>query len=140
MPNLQGDSIAIKDLENKIVLVEFWASWCKPCREKHPELKRIRREYLNTQFKDGEKGFEIYYVNLDESQKVWEKSMQKDGIEEWTYHVADLIGMKKSAVPFLFDFEKIPTAYLIDGKGTIIGVNLSEERLEYELTLRKIEN
>lgn len=136
LPNLQGDSIAISDLKNKMVLVEFWASWCQPCRVKHPDLNKIRETYKNEKLRGGENGFEIYYVSLDESKVAWQKAMQKDGIANWTYQVADLVGMKKSKVPENFNFEKVPTAYLIDENGTIIGVDISEERLEYELSLR----
>lgn len=140
LPNIQGDSVAISDFKNKIVLVEFWASWCQPCRVKHSDLNKIRDKYKDEKLRGGENGFEIYYVSLDDSEKAWQKAMQKDGIADWTFHVADLIGMKKSTIPEKFNFEKVPTAYLIDGNGVIIGVDISEERLDYELSLRIIEN
>ncbi len=136
LPLTNNDSLAISDLKGKIVLVEFWASWCKPCRVKHPELDKIREEYQNKTMKGGKNGFEIYYVSLDENKNVWLKAMEKDKIAHWSCHVADLVGMRKSTIPTKFNFEQIPTAYLIDENGIIIGVNLSEERLEYELSLR----
>jgi len=130
--------VALSSLKGKMVLVEFWASWCKPCRDKHPELNRIYAEYKDTKFKDAD-GFEIYYVNLDSKKGDWLTTMQKDSIDHWSYHVADLRGMAKSDIPALFQFTEIPTAYLIDGEGVIIGKDLNEDRLFHKLKRRVLQ-
>lgn len=140
LPNLEledqhGKKIALSEIKNKIVLVEFWASWCKPCRDKHTELGQIYNQYRNKRFQNAD-GFEIYYVSLDDKKNLWLEAMEKDGIQNWAYHVADLVGMKKSPIPKQFQFEQIPTSYLIDANGTIIGRNLTEHNLYYELHYR----
>jgi len=136
LPDLTGKSVTLSEInENKIILVEFWASWCEPCRVKHPELNRIYQLYRNKKFLNAD-GFEILYVNLDTKKEAWEKAMKKDGIDNWKYHVADLAGMKKSDLPERFQFEQIPTAYLVDANGIIIGKDLTEHRLFHELKFR----
>ena len=133
--NQDGQKIDLSSIENKIILVEFWASWCKPCREKHPELNKIYKEYKDKTFQNAD-GFEMYYVNLDKKEEDWIKAMKQDQIDHWTYHVADLRGMKKSDLPVIFDFEQIPTSFLIDEKGTIIGRDLTEDRIFHILKRR----
>lgn len=139
LADLSGNEVDLATInKDKIILVEFWASWCQPCREKHPELNRVYATYKDKKFKKAN-GFEIYYVNLDKKETDWLKAMKKDKIDHWTYHVADLRGMKKSDLPERFGFEQIPTSFLIDANGTIIGKDLSEDRMFHILRRRLIE-
>jgi len=135
LEDLNGNKIKLSDIDNKLILVEFWASWCKPCRVKHPELNRVYDIYKDAQFQNAD-GFEIYYVDLDEKKDVWANAVEKDEIGHWKYHVADLVGMKKSEIPKIFQFEQIPTSYLIDANGVIIGKDYSDDRLFHELKFR----
>ena len=135
LEDVNGNEVKLSSIKNKIILVEFWASWCKPCRVKHPELNRIYDTYKNASFNNAD-GFEIFYVDLDDKKKTWINAMEKDSIAHWKYHVADLVGMKKSEIPKQFQFEQIPTSYLIDSKGIIIGKDYSEDRLFHELKFR----
>jgi len=136
LPDKNGQKITLSAInENKIILVEFWASWCQPCRVKHPELNRIYQMYKDKKFLNAN-GFEILYVNLDSKKELWLEAMEKDGIDNWKYHVADLKGMRKSLIPNQFQFEQIPTAFLIDANGIIIGKDMSEDRLFHELKFR----
>ncbi len=140
MPNIElndydENPISLNSIDNKIILVEFWASWCKPCRIKHKELNRIYELYKDAKFNNAD-GFEIYYVSLDNDKRAWEMAIQKDGIANWKYHVVDLAGMKKSPIPEQFQFEKVPSSFLIDSKGIIIGKDVSDDRLFHELKYR----
>ncbi len=135
LQDVNGQEVRLSDIKNKIILVEFWASWCKPCRDKHTELNQIYLQYKDKRFENAD-GFEIYYVDLDEKKNLWLEAIEKDGIGNWKYHVADFAGMKNSTIPKEFQFEQIPTSYLIDADGTIIGVNMKEHNLYYELFYR----
>lgn len=134
LPNLEGDSLRLLGVENKLVLLDFWASWCKPCRENHPELLRIYHQYQDSSFQKAE-GFEVFSVSLDDKERSWKKAIQDDGLD-FTYHVADLRGMRKSAIPLRFQFEQIPSSFLINSEGRIIGKNLSLNAMEAELKHR----
>lgn len=136
LPDSLDKKVKLSSLKGNLVLVEFWASWCKPCRIKHPELNRIYNKFKGKPLKGGENGFEIYYVSLDSYKTLWLNALKKDGIENWQYHVADLVGMKKSTLPLSFQFTQVPTSFLIDENGIIIGKDLTENRLEFELNER----
>ncbi len=120
----QGDSVALSSLRGKVVLIDFWASWCGPCRKENPNVVK-----LYNRFKD--KGFEIYSVSLDSDKKRWEAAIAKDGLN-W-YHVSDLKGWKSSAGQ-LYGVHSIPQTFLIDQEGRIIKAGLRSHQLEQVLT------
>jgi len=121
-----GNFIALSSLEGKVVLIDFWASWCPPCRRENPNLVSAYNEYKDKNFTKG-KGFTIYSVSLDKYKENWVKGIKDDKLD-WEYHVSDL-GYWNSSVVSLYKIEGIPANYLIDKDGIIIATNLRGEAL-----------
>ncbi|CAN5790756.1 TlpA disulfide reductase family protein [soil metagenome] len=121
--NFAGNPVSSKDLYGKYLLVEFWASWCGPCRAENPNLLE---QY--TQYKD--KGFDILGVSLDDDKKKWAKAIEQDGIP-WT-QVSDLKGWNNE-IGRLYGVRAVPASFLLDREGKIIGINLRGEALNKKL-------
>ena len=122
-----GEEFHLSELKGKMVLIDFWASWCKPCRHENPNIVKVYKEYKDESFKNGE-GFTVLSVSLDFKKEMWEKAIQTDKLE-WTYHISDLKGWKNSAA-VNYNVKSIPQSYLIDGDGIIVGMNLRAEDLD----------
>jgi len=122
--NPQDAPIPLSSLKGKVVLIDFWASWCRPCRAENPNVVRIYDKY-NT------KGFEVYSVSLDKSKEAWVEAISKDGLK-WKSHVSDL-GYWSSSVVKQYNISGIPMTYLIDKDGKIIGKGLRGDDLEKKL-------
>lgn len=121
--NPEGEPIALSSLRGKVVLIDFWASWCKPCRRENPAVVQVYNKYKD-------KGFEIYGVSLDRQMGAWVQAIQQDGLE-WI-HVSDL-GFWNSAPVKLYDINSIPQTYLIGKDGKIIAKGLRAVELEKKL-------
>jgi peroxiredoxin len=119
----QGDSVSLSSLRGKVVLIDFWASWCGPCRKENPYVKAVYEKYKD-------KGFEIYGVSLDNNMRNWQAAIAKDGLT-WT-HVSDLKGWKSSAAK-LYGVRSIPQTFLIDREGRIVKSGLRSHDLESAL-------
>ncbi|MBL1281038.1 MAG: TlpA family protein disulfide reductase [Fluviicola sp.] len=109
-----GKKIKLSKLKGKVVLIDFWASWCGPCRRENPNVVEAYRKYNKTKFKTG-KGFEVFSVSLDRQEDPWKAAIKKDGLI-WKYHGWDKEGKTAQA----YVVSSIPTAYLIDGDGIIV--------------------
>jgi thiol-disulfide isomerase/thioredoxin len=130
-----GEEFHLSELSGKIVLIDFWASWCKPCRKENPNIVEVYKKYKDSNFKNG-KGFTVLSVALEKKKETWEKAIATDSLE-WPYHVSDLKGWKNAAAQE-YKVKSIPTSYLIDGDGIIVGINLRGDSLESALKkLRK---
>ena len=117
--------IKLSDLKGKVVLIDFWASWCGPCRRENPNVVKTYEKYA----KDG---FTIMSVSLDNDKSKWTEAIEKDKLV-WPYHVSDLGGWN-SKVARMYEVSSVPFTVLIDQEGKIIRTNLRGEALEGELT------
>lgn len=119
----QGKSISLSSFKGKIVLLDFWASWCKPCRAEAPELVEIYHKYRK-------KGFEIFSFSLDADKKSWINAIKEDKLS-WM-HVSDQ-GEWRSPVLKLYHVESIPFMCLLDKDGKILAKGITLEDLELKL-------
>ncbi len=124
LPDINNQLLSTKDYRGNTLLIDFWASWCIPCREKHPELMKL---YNNNK----ENGFEILSVSIDEDKNNWNKAIKKDKLS-WP-NVIDL----KYEIGKVYGIVAVPFNYLIDSKGKILGVNLSLEEIKEILKTEK---
>ena len=121
--NPAGKRLSLADYKGKIVLVDFWASWCSPCRQEIPNLLSQYKMYKD-------KGFEILSVSLDSSRDKWLKALQQEGMT-WP-QVSDLNGNNNS-VARLYGVSAIPATFLVDRDGKLISTNLRGEDLNHKL-------
>jgi len=117
----KGDSI-----KGKMVLIDFWASWCGPCRMENPTVVKAYNQFKDKKFKNA-KGFTIYSVSLDKNQNDWVNAIEKDGLV-WKYHVSDL-KYWQSEPAAIYGVKTIPSNFLIDKNGIIVAKNLRGQQL-----------
>jgi len=121
----EGKEIALASLQGKIVLVDFWASWCGPCRQENPNVVKLYNKYKN-------KGFTIYSVSLDEQKDLWVDAIKQDGLI-WPNHVSDLLRWKSPLVK-LYRIQGIPHTVLVGKDGYVIAEGLRGQELENKLS------
>jgi len=123
LQNPEGEMVKLSSLRGNVVMIDFWASWCGPCRKENPNVVRMYQKYH-------EKGFEIYGVSLDKDGAKWKGAINADGLT-WT-HVSDLKGWSSSAAA-LYKVSGIPKTFLLDEKGRILAMDLRGHQLEAKL-------
>ncbi len=124
LPSPAGDTIRLSSTKGSVVLLDFWASWCAPCRIENPNLVKAYEMYHS-------RGFQIYQVSLDKTKEAWIKGIEDDNLKKWI-HVSD-VGYWNSVVVPLYKIESIPANYLLDKEGRVIATNLRGESLQKKL-------
>ena len=124
LPGPDGDTISLSSKRGRIVLVDFWAAWCPPCREENPNLVKLYDMYHY-------RGFDIFQVSLDQRKEDWTAAIRNDRLGKWT-HVSDL-KYRDSEVVKRFGITEIPASYLIDREGRVTGINLRGPMLQKKL-------
>jgi len=126
-PNPAGETLQLtKIAKDHVVLLDFWASWCRPCRGANPKLVAIYNKYKDQKFKSAKKGFTIVSVSLDQNKDAWVKAINDDKLE-WPFHMSDL-GAWDSKNAEIYGVQFIPQAFLVGPDGKIIGMyNMAEE-------------
>ncbi len=120
MNDVDGNPVALSSkIGSKLLLVDFWAAWCNPCRQENPNVVKVYKEFHN-------KGFDVFGVSLDQKKENWVKAIADDKLT-WT-HVSDLLYWNNAAAK-MYAVNAIPANFLLDETGTIIGRNLRGEDL-----------
>jgi peroxiredoxin len=120
LPDLNGKFISLSELKGKVILIDFWASWCGPCRHNNPRLVKLYNKYHG-------KGLEIYGISLDEDMESWKKAVHHDRLI-WTQVIDDKGWEARSAA--VYGVDMIPSSFLIDQHGVIRFMNTEGSELE----------
>ncbi len=119
LPNPDGQSVSLHSLKGKVVLIDFWASWCGPCRFSNKRLAPVYEKYKTT-------GFEIFAISIDENKNAWKKAIAADNIKWIQVNEA---GGWQAPIARKWGIDQIPTSFLLDKDGSVVAIDPSEEKL-----------
>ena len=125
---INGESFSINSLEGNYVLIDFWGSWCAPCRKEMPMMKDLYSTYHDREYKNAE-NFHIVSIALEKSDALTRRIIEKENLN-WDYHIIDvsrIVMMSKLAQKF--DVKELPTKFFVSPAGEIIGTNLSFQEI-----------
>ena len=127
LPNINGGSTSLSSLKGKVVLIDFWASWCGPCRINNKKVLPVYNKYHD-------KGFEIFGISIDDNKVPWVKAVKQDK-SEWI-QVIDTKAATGNELTQTWNIQYIPSTFLIDKKGMVVAAGL--EKGELETLLKKM--
>ncbi len=130
-----GDSIELADYKGQLVLLDFWGSWCGPCRQHNKSLVKLYKKYRGTEFREAEK-FSIISVAAETNKSRWLRAIEQDGLA-WSAHISDLNRLKDH-VAVLYGVREIPATFLIDEAGMVVAVNPDEATIDNWLAKRQV--
>ncbi|MEO6759188.1 MAG: TlpA disulfide reductase family protein [Saprospiraceae bacterium] len=116
-----GRQMRLSDLHGKYVLLQFWGSWCGPCRAENPELVKLYQRYHD-------RGLEIFSIGIEEDSASWQRAIRQDGMI-WPYHSMEGQDFN-GGIARQFNIHSIPATYLLNPQGVIMGVNHDMDRME----------
>jgi len=125
------EEVKLSDLKGNFVLLDFWGSWCGPCRGENPYLVKLYDKYNTANFKNID-GFEIVSIGIERNTKRWQSAIKKDNLK-WPHHVYDETKSFKffnSKIASQYSIKAVPTKYLINEKGLIVSVNPTVEEID----------
>lgn len=121
-----GSAFELSDLKGQYVLLDFWGSWCGPCRRESPQLVKLNETFAHKAYHHAD-GFTIVSVAIETNKKSWQKAIQIDKLD-WKHHIVETDRFK-SPIAQLYHVKEIPTKYLLDTNGNVIFVNPSFEQI-----------
>ncbi len=120
LPNVNDSIVNLSSFKGKVVLVDFWASWCGPCRASNPSVVKLYKKYK-------ERGFEVFGVSIDNKKNAWVKAIKQDKIK---YTQVNDTGGWNSKVALALGIEAIPTSFLLDRNGNIVAIDAEGKELD----------
>lgn len=130
--NPAGEKLELSKIaKDRVILLDFWASWCRPCRTANPKLVELYNRYKDKDFKSAKKGFTIVSVSLDQNKEAWIKAIKDDQLA-WEYHMSDLGGWQSQPAE-VYGVEYVPQAFLVGPDGKIIAKYQFAEQAEADL-------
>jgi thiol-disulfide isomerase/thioredoxin len=131
-PSPSGEELDLSKItKGRVVLLDFWASWCGPCRRASPQLVAIYNKYKDQKFKGAKKGFTIVSVSLDQAKEAWTNAIASDNYS-WPYHMSDLKQWRSEAA-ITYGVEFVPQAFLIGPDGKVIGKYMLADAAEADI-------
>ncbi|HRO43665.1 MAG TPA: thioredoxin family protein [Flavipsychrobacter sp.] len=130
--NPSGQQMELSKItKDRVVLLDFWASWCRPCRTANPRLVELYDRYKEKNFKAAKKGFTIVSVSLDQNKDAWVKAIQDDKLA-WEFHMSDLGGWQSKPAQ-IYGVEYVPQAFLLGPDGKVLATYQFAEQAEVDL-------